>query len=374
MASRTLSRLRALAGAAAASVRPRLKARPSEPKTILVLHELLLGDTLMLAPLLASLRARHPSATIYVAARREVLPLFSGRPYGVHALPFSERDPGGLRALAPARGCDLALIPGDNRYALQARALGAKWIVALEQPGSAWKNRLPDERVTLPERETALADIFALLAGATAQTLRYRPADWPAPAAAPFDRPAAPYAVLHVGASTPLKYWPAERWAALATSLAGRCQPVLSAGKKEAEIIRAIDPQGRWPAYPGTLDLAQLWHLLAGAERVVTLDTGVAHLAKLCGTPTVCLYGPGSSALVGRGEFWRDAPFAEITAPAFPCRDQRLLFKREIAWVRRCGRSLAQCPRPRCMEAISFEEVSEAAARAARTGARPAAR
>lgn len=364
MASRALSRLQALGRAALASLAPRPKKRPRDPRTILVLHELLLGDTLMLAPLLAALRAGHPSATIYVAARPEVLPLFSGGPYGVHALPFSERDPHALRALAPARGCDLALIPGDNRYALQARALGARWIVALEQPGSAWKNRLPDERVPLPDRETALADIFALLAGAPPQPLRYRSADWPAPVAAPFDKPAGPYAVLHVGASTPLKYWPAERWAALAASLAGRCQPVLSAGKKEAEVIRAIDPGGRWPAYAGTLDLAQLWHLLAGAQLIVTLDTGVAHLAKLCGTPAVCLYGPGSSLLVGRGEFWRDAPFSEITAPSFPCRDQRLLFKRQVAWVRRCGRSLAQCPRPRCMEAIGLEEVGTAAARA----------
>ena len=364
MASRALSRLQALGRAALASLAPRAKTRPQDPRTVLVLHELLLGDTLMLAPLLAALRARHPSATIYVAARPEVLPLFSGRPYGVHALPFSERDPRGLRALAPARGCDLALIPGDNRYALQARALGAKWIVALEQPGSAWKNRLPDERVPLPERETALADIFALLAGVPPQPLRYRVEDWPAPAAAPFDKPSGPYAVLHVGASTPLRHWPAERWAALASSLAERCRPVLSAGKKEAQIVRAIDPQGRWTAYPGTLDLAQLWQLLAGAQLIVTLDTGVAHLAKLCGTPTVCLYGPGSPQLFGRGEFWRDAPYSEVAVPAFPCRDQRRLFKRELAWVRRCSRSLAECPRPRCMEAIGLDEVLAVAARA----------
>jgi ADP-heptose:LPS heptosyltransferase len=359
MASRTSSRLRALARAAANGLGRRAKQRPVQPRRILVLHELLLGDTLMLAPLLAALRARHPASAIFVAARPEVLPLFSGRPYGVQALPFSERDPKALEALAPARGCDLALIPGDNRYALTARALGARWIVALEQPGSVLKNWLPDERVPFPERETALADLFALLAG-QAEPMRYRPGDWPAPAAAPFDKPGEPYAVLHVGASTPLKYWPAERWAALADSLAARCQPVWSAGKKETDVIRAIDPQGRYRAYAGTLDLAQLWHLVAGAQLAVTLDTGVAHLAKLAGTPTVCLYGPGSARLVGRGEFWRDAPFREVTAADFPCRDQHLLFKREISWVRRCGRTRAECPRPRCMEAIALEDVAAA--------------
>lgn len=364
MASRTLSRLRALAGAAAASVRPRLKARPSEPKTILVLHELLLGDTLMLAPLLAALRARHPSATLYVAARREALPLFSGRPYGVQALPFRERDPGALRALAPARGCDLALIPGDNRYALHARALGAKWIVALEQPGSAWKNRLPDERVPLPGHETALAEIFALLAGAPPPR-RYRPADWPPPVAAPFERPAGRYAVLHVEASTPLKHWEPAKWMEVARALSDRgVTPVWSAGPSGQGLIDAIDEQKTYRAVGNHLDLAQLWHLVAGATALICVDTSVAHIGKLAFTPTVCLFGPTSAALFGKGEFWADAPFAGVTVADFPCRDQRLLFKREIAWVRRCGRSLAECPRPRCMEAIALEEVSAAAARA----------
>ena len=42
----------------------------------------------------------------------------------------------------------------------------------------------------------------------------YRPALWPVPFAAPIAAlPAPPYAVLHVGASTPLKRWDPERWA-----------------------------------------------------------------------------------------------------------------------------------------------------------------
>ena len=374
MASRALGRLRALAGAAAAGVRPRLKARAAEPKTILVLHELLVGDTLMLAPLLAALRERHPAATLYVAARRAALPLFSGHPYGAQALPFSEREPDALQALAPARGCDLALIAGDNRYALQARALGAKWIVALKQPGSAWKNRLPDERVALPERETALADIFALLAGGPPPA-RYRPGDWPAPAAAPFERPAAPYAVLHVEASTPLKHWQPAKWMEVARALSTMgVTPVWSAGPSGQGLIDAIDGQGTYRAVGNRLDLPQLWHLVAGATALVCVDTSVAHIGKLTFTPTVCLFGPSSAELVGKGEFWADAPFTGVTVADFPCRDQRLLFKREIAWVRRCGRSRAECPRPRCMEAIAVEEVSAAAARAARTEARPAGR
>src|SRR5438046_1395141 len=86
------------------------------------------------------------------------------------------------------------------------------------------------------------------------------------------------------------------------------------------------------------------------------------RIGRVVGTPTVALFGPGSATITGAGAFWRDTPYRAVTVDPFPCRDQRLLFKREIAWVRRCGRSLAECPHPRCMDAIGFDDVRAAIA------------
>jgi hypothetical protein len=61
--------------------------------------------------------------------------------------------------------------------------------------------------------------------------------------------------------------------------------------------------------------------------------------------------------LFGKGGYWEDNEFREITIAEFPCRDQQHVFKRDIAWVRRCNRTLAECPRARCMEAITSEQV-----------------
>jgi ADP-heptose:LPS heptosyltransferase len=173
--------------------------------------------------------------------------------------------------------------------------------------------------------------------------------------------------VLHLGASTPLKLWPSDRWASLAARLRQEGYAVAwSAGPGETALVEEADPARKFPSYAGKLDLAQLWHLLEKAGLLVTVDTGVAHLAKLAGAPTVCLYGPGSPVLVGRGEFWKGAPFREAGRAEFPCRDQRLLFKREIAWVRRCQRTLRECAEPRCMQAIDVDEVAQAALDCAR--------
>ncbi len=358
---RGANRLRALLGALGHSLRHRrLTQRPRSPAKILVLHELLLGDTLMLAPLLAALRQRYPVAEILVTARPAYAKLFSGKPYGAIALPFSERDPGALANLAKARDCDLAIIPGENRFAVLARALGAKWIVAFGGRQEGWNSRVTDEKIILPSDPTALADMFALLAGdgLDPKRLRYSAGDWPAPHHAPYEQPAEPYAVLHVGAGSPLRLWEPQKWRAVAEAISARgVRVVWTAGKEETGLVQAIDPDSRYRSLAGRLDLAQLWHLLCGARFAVTLDTGIAHMAKLTSTPAIALFGPGSALLFGKGAFWEGNDFAEVTAVGFPCRDQRQLFKREVGWIRRCNRTSVHCPRARCMEAIQPAQV-----------------
>ena len=56
----------------------------------------------------------------------------------------------------------------------------------------------------------------------------------------------------------------------------------------------------------------------------------------------------------------RASAYRAVTVDPFPCRDQRTLFKREIAWVRRCQRSPQECTAPRCMQAIDVAAVERA--------------
>ncbi len=332
------------------------RAEPADPRRILVVHHLLLGDTLMLTALLARLRRRHPNAAIDFTVPPALLPLYAARPYGIDAVPFDPRHPGLARGLTRRGPYDLAFVPGDNRHCLTARAAGARWVVAFAGDRPQWKNQAADQLVAWPTAPTHLADMFASLAGPGDET--FAPAAWVAPPHAHFAPPQAPYAVLHAGAGSVLRHWPPERWLALADHLAARgIAPVWSAGPGEGALIDSIDPQRRHASLDGQLDLAQLWHLLAGARLLVVPDTGVAHLAKLTNTPTVCLFGPGSDALFGASRFWREHRFEAVIFPDFPCRDQNTLFKRELAWVRRCQRGTDRCAAPACMHALETDQV-----------------
>ena len=323
---------------------------PVSPRRILVAHHLLLGDTLLLTPLLAKLRECHPQAEIVLTVPLAIAPLYENRPYSEQQTLLGSQS----------GGFDLALVPADNRYSWLALALGSRWIIAHSGDRPAYKSWPVDRLAPYPAIPAAWGDIVAELVPGP-EPSPYRPTDWPAPHCTPFDLPRSPYFVLHVGASSPLKFWGSEKWLALTQYLTGRgFEVVWSGGRGEEATVGAIDTERRYPSYAGRLDLPQLWRLIERAALLVCPDTGVAHLGRIIGTPTVTLFGPGSALIYGAGKFWRDMPYRAATIENFPCRDQPIIFKREIAWVRRCERTPAECAAPACMEAIDFDMVRAA--------------
>jgi ADP-heptose:LPS heptosyltransferase len=336
------------------------RSRPAMPQRILIVHHLLLGDTLMLTPLLSKLRARYPAAAITMAAPHACATLYINRPYGVRVLGWDPRDAGSVQGLLREPGFDLALIPGDNRYSWLAQAMGARWIVAFAGDRPAYKNWLVDELRPYPDKLGTWFDITATLVDGDPPAA-YRLSDWSPPDATPFAIPGVPYCVLHVGASSSLKLWEPERWRALASRLRSSGQRIVwSAGPGEEGLVEACVPEAVDQITAGRLDLAQLWHLLRGARLLVCPDTSVAHLGRIAGTPTIALFGPGSAVLAGAGDFWRDSRYRALSVTPFPCRDQNVLFKRDIQWVRICKRSGAECAAPRCMHAIGIDAVAAA--------------
>lgn len=332
-------------------------ARPREVRRLLVVQHLLLGDTLMLTSLLKKARERYPSAEIVMLCPRAYAPLYEKRPYDVSVLPFDPRSLGSHLPLLRATGFDLALIPGDNRWSWLARAMGARWVVAFASEQVSYKDWPVDEFVALPASPIAWGDMAAWLIGGQPPA-PYRASEWEAPSCSAYPAPSAPYCVLHLGASSPHKHWQPENWLAIVQwALSQGLEVVLTAGKGEEEVARRVDPGGRCTLFAGVLDLAQMWNLVQHARFLACPDTGIAHLGRLTGTPTVALFGPGSPILFGAGEFWRDSPYRAVWEQDVACRDQTRLFERRIDWVRQCWRSVAECGNPICMHRIQVEAV-----------------
>src|ERR1700755_691334 len=103
-------RTRALTVSRALTMRSVRTEPPRDVHRILVAHELLLGDTLMLTALLAKLRAVRPRAQVVMLASPAAVPLYATHPYGVQALPFRRADSAGTRALLRGAPLDLAYV------------------------------------------------------------------------------------------------------------------------------------------------------------------------------------------------------------------------------------------------------------------------
>jgi Glycosyltransferase family 9 (heptosyltransferase) len=117
-------------------------------------------------------------------------------------------------------------------------------------------------------------------------------------------RPATPAAewsvrgptVVHPGAASAARRWPAERFAEVARHEAALGREVVVTGSPaERPLALAVARMAGLPetsVLAGRTDLSDLAAIVAQAGRVVCGDTGVGHLATAFGTPSVLLFGP----------------------------------------------------------------------------------
>ncbi len=119
-----------------------------------------------------------------------------------------------------------------------------------------------------------------------------------------FGAPSERYAVLLHATAEPRKLWPEANWIALGKAL-GDLTLVLPWGteteRARSERLAAALPRAR---VPERAPLDAVARLIAGAQFVVGVDTGLMHLAAALGVPLVAIFAaskPGLTGPVGSG-------------------------------------------------------------------------
>lgn len=166
-----------------------------------------------------------------------------------------------------------------------------------------------------------------------------------------------PLVAVHVGGgSNPgmelaAKRWPPERFAALADRLVeerGATVLVLGAAKDRPIAGKVLaETKHELVDLVGRLDIGEVAALCGHCSLYIGNDTGVTHLAAAVGAPVVAIYGPSSPVMYKpygpRTEtVWRDAG----CNPCF-----------------RFGTFNRECHEIRCIEAVTVDDVWEAAER-----------
>ncbi|GAA4285693.1 glycosyltransferase family 9 protein [Georgenia daeguensis] len=265
------------------------------PGDVLVLRALGLGDALTGVPALRGLRRAFPGRRLVLAAPagpgawlRELRVVDEVLPTSGLGAPLRWEGPGGHVAVnLHGRG------PQSHRLlsATEPERLVAFGCPEIGHPGPRW---VRDEHevdrwcrlVRTAGGECSAEDLRLALPGGTER--RGRVTDGGRVAAR------APV-VVHPGAASVARRWPAERWTAVCRALAVMGYPVVLTGSGDEiavceQIARAAGAGVHSAA--GTLGLGDLAETVGMAGLLVCGDTGVAHLATALGTPSVLLFGP----------------------------------------------------------------------------------
>ncbi len=261
-----------------------------------------IGDVCMATPTLSLLRDAMPSGGhITVALRERMEPLVAGLSTVDQVAQVSPRGLTGPwragRAIAATRPDAILILPGSFRAALAAWCSRASHRVGYARDRRGW---LLTDAVAQPDRTLPVSTIdwyAALVSAEPPPPPHLIVTDLDAAAMAALFRADATYCLLIPGANRQDKRWPAAHFVAVANAVHAQYgwTTVIAGSPGERALTEHITRACQGPAIDMAAmggSLSALKACVAGAEVVVSNDTGPRHIALALGTPVVSLFGP----------------------------------------------------------------------------------
>ena len=324
-----------------------------------------IGDVILTLPMARVLKRRFPGAHVAMLIRSYTAELAGSDPDIDQVISFDGPDPPTLRLAADLRRPGFDVVFHTHPRPRLALATALAGIPVRVGTGYRWYSFLFNRRVYEHRKDAArheleynlnllravgvdgpLGDVTPRLAVDVGHAERARAA-----LTAAGIPPGVKFAILHPGSGGSARDWSPERFAALATMLAGRegLAVLLTGGRGEetmvSRVLSSCPPGVR--SIVGSLDILEYAALAQQASLFVANSTGPIHIAAAVGTPVIGLYPqirPLSAARWG------------------PYTDRKVIFtpKGFPEDCDRCpGRPGEPCP---CMDSIRPEDVHAAAA------------
>lgn len=322
-----------------------------EPSHIAVIQTGFLGDVVFASPLVNALRTAWPRARVTFVCRPGALELARCIPGVSDALGCDGRAKTGggsglLRTARALRGIELALVPqAELRSAALAYLSRARVRVG---PADRFVRALYTVAVPTRAREPFVERTLDLARALGVEAPTELKLEAPAGALESADRllGARPSVGLVIGSEWETNRWPAESFTVLADRLADEgWRPVLLGEPSERN--RAAEIKARL-ARAEALDLVgspllDTVAIIARLQAVVGGDTGLLHVGRAVGTPSLLLFGatdPGAHTLEAHAQALR------LGLPCQPCHPR--------------GQSACPVDHHDCMKKLGVERVLEA--------------
>jgi heptosyltransferase-3 len=308
---------------------PAYKSVNIQPKRILVITQRYLGDTLLVTPLLSSLKQAYPDAELDVLLPASNLGMLEGNRDVAKLIPLIAK-PGALNfgrlLLALFRRYDIAISTQAGDRPVLCAILAGKFSMGFTSGHDAknlWKNWLLSRSLvnTDPNTHSVLENLRFC------ELLKITPCYRITPPRTALDSkkmliPAGKYVVLHVMPQWRYKQWHEQGWIDVAYYLHHKgYQLLLTGSRQEHELAVLSRLQAKLPPetrnLAGQLSLSETTLLIEHANIFIGPDTGITHLAAATGVRTIALFGPTDPKAwgpwpLGYSENW--PPFASVGA------------------------------------------------------------
>jgi lipopolysaccharide heptosyltransferase II len=311
-----------------------------------------LGDAVMSLPALADLRRARPDATIAIAVRPSIAPLFSLTRGLDEVVVLPRGGPVSLERFETA-----ILFPNSFHSALLAARAGVR-----ERWGyrTDWRGLLLTRGIDRPtpmhqiDYYQRLTTALGFPAGPSTPRIDIpddvRASGRSALMAAGWDGRSALAAVAPGAAYGSAKRWPATAFADLIAGLAEDGVTTVMTGAAAdqpvaREVVRSLGARAHVLDLVDRTDIPGLAGVLARCRTLIANDSGALHLAAALGVKVAAVFGPTDDRL---------------TAPRPANPDQKTAVVTNETWCRPCG--LRECPLDHaCMRGVTPADVLAAA-------------
>jgi lipopolysaccharide heptosyltransferase III len=273
----------------------------SSPSFLIVCFRFI-GDVLVTTPLALSIKTAHPDAVVDYLVFEGTEKVLAKNPH-IRSVITIRKDTTGLGTLLSLRNkYDVAIAANPSDRTVLAAVIAGKQAVGLTngQKKEWWKSVLLRHHEVSNNRIHVVSNMLLLLPelgidpiprvvmGCDESDMAF------AQGKIPFQR----YIILHPYSMRNYKYWPAEKWAGLASLIEEQtgCVPVFTRTPEPGsdaylEQIRKAAPQGI-KVFDSICTLNQLAAIIKRSAAFVGIDTAITHVAAAMEIPVVAIFGP----------------------------------------------------------------------------------
>jgi len=317
---------------------------------IVIVATTYMGDFVMTIPLIERV-IKSGSQDVDIIVRESNFDL-AKKITGVRSIYTVSKEYRSWSELKKLAGWNIGVLALDNKWVRLLKGVGCNQIIGFECREQKWNNLidikkhpsrgpkyLGDWIQELWEMDTNLKKFDSFVSN-YAESIEI-----------PSDKEDVDCVFVQMGASASSRTWSYEKYKKIVVWLIERGERVLIAGgpKERKAGVRLIEELGNEVnirlLMEGCTKDEEL-RLLKYSKLYFGPDTGMTHMAKLLGVPTVSLMGPSQIEVFS---YARKGSY-DIYVPNLLCRDKEDLFAIDFGGVRTCGRQICQVEGWPCMQ------------------------